>query len=44
MRERGDCPWYPTMCLFRQPRWGDWSVVFARIADELATRANREVG
>jgi hypothetical protein len=44
MRERGDCPWYPTMRLFRQRRWGDWSGVFARIADELATRAKRDVG
>jgi Flp pilus assembly protein TadD len=41
MRERGDSPWYPTMRLFRQQRWGDWSGVFARIADELATRSKR---
>jgi hypothetical protein len=41
LRERADCSWYPTMRLFRQRRWGDWSDVFARIAVELATRARR---
>jgi len=30
--EREDCPWYPTMRLFRQKYWGDWDEVFARIA------------
>jgi hypothetical protein len=24
MEQRTDCPWYPTMRLFRQPRLGDW--------------------
>ena len=32
---RDDTPWYPTMRLFRQARWGDWDAVFARMADEL---------
>jgi ADP-heptose:LPS heptosyltransferase len=32
MSGRDDCPWYPTMRLFRQHRWGDWDDVFARIA------------
>ena len=41
MRERSDSPWYPTMRLFRQQQWGDWCGVFARIADELTTRAKR---
>ncbi len=31
-----DCPWYPTMRLFRQSRLGDWAGVFAAIAGELA--------
>jgi Flp pilus assembly protein TadD len=44
LRERGDSPWYPTMRLFRQQRWGDWGGVFARIADELATRSTRSTG
>lgn len=25
---RSDTPWYPTACLFRQPRAGDWPSVF----------------
>ncbi len=35
LRERGDSPWYPTLRLFRQQRWGDWDEVFARLAGEL---------
>jgi tetratricopeptide (TPR) repeat protein len=34
---RSDSPWYPTMRLFRQPRWGDWDSVVAEIGDCLAT-------
>jgi tetratricopeptide (TPR) repeat protein len=38
-----DCPWYPTMRLFRQTRFGDWEGVFRRMAEalmaELAARA-----
>jgi hypothetical protein len=37
LRERSDSPWYPTMRLYRQPRPGDWSDVFQRIAADLAT-------
>jgi Tfp pilus assembly protein PilF len=32
---RADSPWYPTMRLFRQPRPGDWSSVFAQIETAL---------
>jgi Flp pilus assembly protein TadD len=32
---REDSPWYPTMRLFRQSSFGDWSGVFARVAREL---------
>jgi tetratricopeptide (TPR) repeat protein len=32
---RDDCPWYPTMRLFRQKSWGDWEGVFGRMAAEL---------
>ena len=34
--EREDCPWYPTMRLFRQKRRGDWTEVIERVAEELA--------
>ncbi|HET7883500.1 MAG TPA: glycosyltransferase family 9 protein, partial [Acetobacteraceae bacterium] len=30
--DREDCPWYPTMRLFRQSRRGDWAGVFSRMA------------
>lgn len=33
--DRQDCPWYPTMRLFRQRQPGDWPEVFQRIAMEL---------
>ena len=32
---RSDSPWYPTLRLFRQPRPGDWTSVFAAMAREL---------
>jgi hypothetical protein len=32
---RVDSAWYPTMRLFRQPRWGDWEAVFEEVAAEL---------
>ena len=36
--DREDTPWYPTMRLFRQKKAGDWSDVFARVADALRQR------
>jgi hypothetical protein len=33
--EREDCPWYPTMRLFRQKRPGAWEDVFEDVAAEL---------
>ena len=39
---RDDTPWYPTMRLFRQRRWGDWDDVFARIAAELESAPHKE--
>ena len=44
--EGRNCPWYPSMRLFRQPKLLDWHSVFARIAQELrrlidARRAGR---
>jgi hypothetical protein len=38
LADRDDSPWYPTMRLFRQKRWGDWDEVFARMAGELRRR------
>jgi ADP-heptose:LPS heptosyltransferase len=35
MRDRDDTPWYPTARLFRQPAFGDWDGVIARLRDEL---------
>jgi tetratricopeptide (TPR) repeat protein len=36
--ERDDSPWYPNTRLFRQRVPGDWQDVFARMAQELATK------
>ena len=33
---RDDSPWYPTMRLFRQTKYGDWDDVFGRMTDALA--------
>ncbi len=35
--DREDCPWYPSMRLFRQQSDGDWDGVFARMAEALET-------
>ncbi len=35
MLEQTDSPWYPTMRLFRQEKWGDWSTVFQNMTEEL---------
>jgi tetratricopeptide (TPR) repeat protein len=42
LRGRDDCPWYPTMRLFRQQKWGDWPGVFQRVADTLREDGRRE--
>jgi hypothetical protein len=36
--ERADSPWYPTMRLFRQPKWGDWDSVVRQIQTALLRR------
>jgi tetratricopeptide (TPR) repeat protein len=37
MLDRQDSPWYPTMRLFRQRRFGDWAEVIERVAEALDT-------
>lgn len=39
--ERTDCPWYGSARLFRQTRAGDWSDVFADVADALRELVQR---
>ena len=33
--EREDGPWYPSLRLFRQARWGEWAPVIEPVRDEL---------
>jgi tetratricopeptide (TPR) repeat protein len=33
--DREDCPWYPSMRLFRQTKFEQWNDVFERMAEEL---------
>jgi len=35
MLNRDDSPWYPTMKLFRQKKWGDWHGVFSDVTEQL---------
>lgn len=35
LEAREDTPWYPAMRLIRQPKFGDWDSVFARIKADL---------
>jgi tetratricopeptide (TPR) repeat protein len=33
---REDSPWYPTLHIYRQPAWGDWSTPIRRVAAALS--------
>jgi hypothetical protein len=33
-----EMPWYPSVRVFRQPRYGEWEPVIGRVADELRRR------
>ena len=41
--ERPDSPWYPTMTLYRQPRFGDWDSVFAAMASDLKDKTEPDL-
>lgn len=41
MRGRNDSPWYPSVRLFQQQRWGDWDEVFGRMAETLCELAQQ---
>jgi hypothetical protein len=41
---RSDTPWYPTMKLFRQERWGDWNSAIEQIAAETRQKAGQSGG
>src|SRR5205085_4904500 len=38
--DRDDSPWYPTMRLFRQKWFGEWTEVFERVRAALAEKAS----
>jgi tetratricopeptide (TPR) repeat protein len=44
LAHREDSPWYPTMRLFRQPRFGEWSPVLERVRTELTALAASHSG
>lgn len=41
MMDREDSPWYPTMRLFRQKKWGDWNGVIEKVAEALSMKIQK---
>ena len=41
-RERSDCPWYPSLTIYRQSAPGDWAGVIARVAAALSVSVGQE--
>jgi ADP-heptose:LPS heptosyltransferase len=39
LRERQDSPWYPTVRLYRQPKFGDWDAVVQTLIGDLQRTA-----
>jgi ADP-heptose:LPS heptosyltransferase len=33
--DREDCPWYPSLKIYRQPSLGDWETVIQRVRQDL---------
>jgi len=44
MKDRDDCPWYPTMRLFRQEEYGNWKSVFENVKTALHERTQKRSG
>jgi ADP-heptose:LPS heptosyltransferase len=40
MLDRSDTPWYPSLMLFRQPRWQDWAPVVQSVVGEVKHMTN----
>ena len=41
--DRQDCPWYPTMKLFRQKERGNWDELFARVSQQLQILVGKKI-
>lgn len=41
LQDRRDSPWYPSLRIFQQPKWGDWKSVMLAVASELYHRVSQ---